>query len=82
MIHSSIVLFSFSNHELILFTICDEQVIIVWNSNRALPRVWPDISVPLSVRQTTSSSVSQRFFVEDIDTDAVRKFPYPNYFLL
>lgn len=46
----------------------------MWNSNRAIPRVWPEVPVPIKIKEATSNTVSQRFLSdEEIETDAVRK---------
>ncbi|ODN03332.1 Exostosin-1 [Orchesella cincta] len=48
------------------------KIIVMWNSNRAIPRVWPEVPVPLKIKQATSNTVSQRFLSdEEIETDAI-----------
>ena len=56
-------------HMIFAFT---EQILIVWDSGRAIPKVWPDISVPLVIKRSSSKSVSQRFITDvEVETDAV-----------
>ncbi|CAG7721914.1 unnamed protein product [Allacma fusca] len=48
------------------------KILIVWDSGRAIPKIWPEISVPLVIKRSSSKSVSQRFITDgEVETDAV-----------
>jgi len=47
------------------------RVLIIWDTTRPIPKLWPETPIPLTIKRSTSKSVSQRFITDEISTPAI-----------